>query len=467
MIDERIRNRITGLELLGKEFNEDFHDAFIKEFSIFYDEDRDQKVRIVFTEVDVSAFRESGRYKIGEAPLSGTVTFLLEDVRVVNLDKELEDWTTEVDITLCEEGSEFTNGKLKMDICDFGATIICGKASVVSVEPEPCRTLQKFVTDDKTDTVCISGLFTSEVDSRLDGSLRDAIKRWADSHGISVKTLRNTKDIWARDYMPVQIAENRYIFGKYDPDYVEEKKYLTDWTDGVKADGLDVKDICKEFIPLTFNDGTPVITDGGNFIKAYTDHQVPCLICCDKIIQENMPREEGDDWFYIDSAEQTGVFITFVPWEDSMDTPIEDRVNPIGHADGIVRYVAPGELVMTNIRDFDPEFADRIIEKLKYSFPTIHELSFGELRDVNPKSVEEATWSYINFLQVGKHILIPSLGCRYDAMALEQLKAIYEPHGISVEQVDINMFPIISPQKMEENGGGALNCLTWTVKMGR
>lgn len=137
MIEERIRGRISGLELLGKEFNEDFHDAIIKEFSIFFGDDRDQKVRLILSEVDVSVFEESGRYEIGEAPSLGTVTFLLEDVRVIKIDKEWEDWTTEVDISLCEEGNDFTKGKLRIDICDFSTSVICGKASIVSVDPEP------------------------------------------------------------------------------------------------------------------------------------------------------------------------------------------------------------------------------------------------------------------------------------------------------------------------------------------
>lgn len=137
MIDERIRNRISGLELLGKDFNEDFHDAIIKEFSIFFGDDRDQKVRLVFSEVDTSVFIESGMYEIGKAPSLGTVTFLLEDVRVIKIDKEWEDWTSEVDISLCEKGNDLTKGKLQFAISDFRAVVICGKASVVSVDPEP------------------------------------------------------------------------------------------------------------------------------------------------------------------------------------------------------------------------------------------------------------------------------------------------------------------------------------------
>ncbi|GAB6162128.1 hypothetical protein JCM12298_12870 [Desulfothermus naphthae] len=45
---------------------------------------------------------------------------------------------------------------------------------------------------------------------------------------INYNFLAHTKDIWCRDYMPVQIDKNEFIQFKYDPDY------LKGWTKPLK-----------------------------------------------------------------------------------------------------------------------------------------------------------------------------------------------------------------------------------------
>ena len=35
------------------------------------------------------------------------------------------------------------------------------------------------------------------------------------------KFLPETKDIWARDYMPIQVSEEKFIEFRYDPDYLQ------------------------------------------------------------------------------------------------------------------------------------------------------------------------------------------------------------------------------------------------------
>lgn len=40
--------------------------------------------------------------------------------------------------------------------------------------------------------------------------------------GLAPKLLDETKDIWARDYMPIQVNENRYIQYRYEPNYLND-----------------------------------------------------------------------------------------------------------------------------------------------------------------------------------------------------------------------------------------------------
>ena len=46
-------------------------------------------------------------------------------------------------------------------------------------------------------------------------------------HGI----LPNTNDIWARDYLPIQVSEDNFVQFKYDPGYLYEKNLKHTITD--------------------------------------------------------------------------------------------------------------------------------------------------------------------------------------------------------------------------------------------
>jgi len=60
------------------------------------------------------------------------------------------------------------------------------------------------------------------------------------------------------------------------------------------------------------------------------------------------------------------------------------------------------------------------------------------------------SWAYINFLTVGKLIVLPSLGKEEDEQALEQIKKYYPDYII--EQLNIS--------ELVKDGGG-LNCVSW------
>ncbi|MDO4160414.1 MAG: hypothetical protein Q4D41_08160, partial [Prevotellaceae bacterium] len=50
--------------------------------------------------------------------------------------------------------------------------------------------------------------------------------------GIPVEILENTADMWCRDYMPIQISDNKFVQYRYYPDYLRkgksDLKYITD-----------------------------------------------------------------------------------------------------------------------------------------------------------------------------------------------------------------------------------------------
>ena len=55
-----------------------------------------------------------------------------------------------------------------------------------------------------------------------------------DRYGVPHSLLEGTKDIWCRDYMPIQTIDNRFVLFRYEPDYLldtaKHKASITDNT---------------------------------------------------------------------------------------------------------------------------------------------------------------------------------------------------------------------------------------------
>ena len=98
---------------------------------------------------------------------------------------------------------------------------------------------------------------------------------------------------------------------------------------------------------------------------------------------------------------------------------------------------------MTNYHDFDREYTNEVVKRLSSKFE-IETLSY-KVRKTDPES-----WAYINFLTVGKLIVLPVLGIEEDEQALKQIQKIY-PDSI-IEQLNIS--------ELVKDGGG-LNCISW------
>jgi agmatine deiminase len=77
-----------------------------------------------------------------------------------------------------------------------------------------------------------------------------------DENAVRYDFLPNTKDVWAVDYMPVQVAEDEFIRFNYSPDYLTSKKYAKTISD--------VDTICTELGIETTK--TDIIADGGNLV---------------------------------------------------------------------------------------------------------------------------------------------------------------------------------------------------------
>lgn len=237
-------------------------------------------------------------------------------------------------------------------------------------------------------------------------------------HNVQYGIIPGTKDVWCRDYMPLQLDKERFLCYEYKPDYLMKKasdrKYITDTSEVCRNMNLKTK-------------VSSLIIDGGNVVKAGDK-----VIMTEKVFVENPT--VGKEALTRLLEEQMECEVIFIPW---------DRYEKYGHSDGIVKPVSDNTVLMTNYHDFDEELSKVVADRLSRRFK-VETLSY------NVKRISRDSWAYINFLSVGNLIVLPSLGIEEDEQALEQIKGYYPDHFI--EQLDI--------RGLIKHGGG-LNCTSW------
>lgn len=280
-----------------------------------------------------------------------------------------------------------------------------------------------MITDFETNTIYFSERL--KTDKRFTKTFKE-ISSVLKSIGIEPKLLPETKDIWARDYMPIQVSKKKFVEYRYDPDYLQkaEKGYrsLKSYPDMI-CDKLKIKTV-----------KTDIILDGGNVIKSND-----CAILTDKIVKENRcfynKKElvkELERLFEVNK-------IILIPW---------DKLDEYGHTDGMLRFIDNETVLINEIYEDDSVLTYRLEESgIKREY-----LRF-KVKKQNVNS-----WGYINFLQTSDVIIVPKFDINEeDEQALKQIKEYYPNYTKRnrIFQIDMNDVVIY---------GGALNCISWTIK---
>jgi agmatine deiminase len=246
-----------------------------------------------------------------------------------------------------------------------------------------------------------------------------------DRYAISYDFLMSTADIWCRDYMPIQVSEDKFVQFRYEPSYVKGKTYLTDPQKVCEANGIE---------PI-FSD---INLDGGNVVS-YRDR----VIVSDRIYDENPGYPGGRDALVPDIKELLEAEEVIVIEAFSADDDMT------GHADGMVRFVDKGTVVGNERTD---AMEKRNSELLKEKGIGYKDIPFFEYHDEEYEN--NAIGIYVNYLEVGNLIILPKYeveGNR-DAEALDRFREIFPDR--TIEQLDCCAIA---------RYGGVLNCITWTV----
>jgi agmatine/peptidylarginine deiminase len=280
-----------------------------------------------------------------------------------------------------------------------------------------------MITDNLTTNVFFSDLLPKKCPI-----LNQHIAEALEANGIHYAYLSETKDIWCRDFMPIQVEEDSFVFFKYTPDYLQDPYYLCLQTDTEKVFRAGTN--CLEHL-LQHAVKIDIVLDGGNVVKCGDT-----VVMTEKVLFENKDKTRAEVERILKDAFQSDIL--FLPW---------DRKETFGHSDGIVHYAGDGRILLTNYDDFSPYYYNRFRKALEKHFEIIH-LKY------EAKRPHARSWAYINFLQVGKLVLVPQLGLEEDKQALEQIaKALPDCEAVGI------------PALEAVRRGGALNCISWNIRI--
>ena len=249
-----------------------------------------------------------------------------------------------------------------------------------------------------------------------------------DKHNVKYAFLKGTKDIWCRDYMPVQIESGKLIQFKYDPSYLKGK---TEWEESRS----DVKDVCRvNNIDAQFSD---INLDGGNVLIC--DGRA---IVTDRIFSENPDRNKESLIDELSKLLECEIII--IPALRSRDEDFS------GHADGMVRFVDRNTILGNRLAGeykYIQEGMQKVMEKFDLRYIDI---PFFVTKD--PEHLYSAIGIYVNYLEVNNLIVLPVFGREEDKQAVEIMQKTFPDRVI--ETLNYN-------DVAQE--GGLLNCTTWVV----
>lgn len=291
---------------------------------------------------------------------------------------------------------------------------------------EPVLTKASLNVQQNTQTVYLSEI--------LKARFPDACKRLTDilnRHDISFSFLKGTKDIWCRDYMPVQIPSGKLIQFRYDPSYLKNPQYSD------SRSNVEYVDKANNINPI-YSD---INLDGGNIVMFGNK-----AILTDRIFSEN------PDWTKETLMSELSKILEC---EIIIIPAYKPDYDFTGHADGMIRFVDENTVLVNNLEHDFKYMRDAIIKALNNAH--LKYINFPWFEHKINGNNDHAIGIYLNYLEVGNLIVMPVFGVpgNKDTEALAKLKEVF-PDKI-IETIDYNDVALL---------GGILNCTTWVVRKG-
>lgn len=276
----------------------------------------------------------------------------------------------------------------------------------------------------ETNTVFFSDkMLTDERFTETCNALTDIL----DKHSIKSEFLKSTKDIWCRDYMPIQIEKGKFVQFRYEPSYLKDELEL-------QSDPKEVNQ-ANNVRPLY----SKINLDGGNVVN-WSDR----AIITDRVFDEN-PEYSSKNKLIDEIERLLEVEIIVIPQLKSDIT---------GHADGMVRFIDRNTLLGNDRQQEYKYWSIGIGKILKEKGIDYIDIPF--LEHIEKNHSDHAIGCYVNYLEIGELIVLPVFEVKNnkDQEVYDKFREIFPERKI--ETINYNQIGL---------HGGLLNCTTWTIRI--
>jgi agmatine deiminase len=277
-----------------------------------------------------------------------------------------------------------------------------------------------MISDREADIVYVSDLLEPRYPT-LVNRLRGILA----GHGIPLRIIEGTKDLWCRDYMPVQIGPGRHAQFTYNPDYLAGYEHL------ITRPG-DIQPIPE----IEHCSRSEIVLDGGNVVG--TNRRI---IVTERVFSEN-PAFERD--------QLRDRLRHLLDVDEVIVIPVEPG-DLFGHSDGMIRFLDDETVLVNDYSKVDAAFGQRLRSRLRKVGLRMIELPYCPSPEVN-EGIPSAVGCFANFLMVRGLVVVPSFGIPEDLAAMRV---------ISEHAPDLTIRSIDCSDLARE--GGVLNCATFTI----
>lgn len=245
------------------------------------------------------------------------------------------------------------------------------------------------------------------------------------SYNIKFDLLPKTKDVWAVDFMPIQVELEKFIQFVYNPSYLQRKASLKIISN--------TEQICNAIGIKTIK--TNIILDGGNIVKTASK-----VFMTDRVFKDNPNYERKK--LIKELHELLQIEKLYLLPEQPNDFT--------GHSDGMIRFIDENTVIVNDYSKETEEFY-RAFEIAVHN--TGLECIKIPYNVYNNKSNDNANGDYINYLQMENLVIIPTFNLKEDEIVMRQFEELFRSQRIvTVESNEI------------AKDGGILNCITWNIK---
>lgn len=336
------------------------------------------------------------------------------------------------DFALCDRGKE----AVFMDICEKNNIEPTKEICVKFLKADMPKFRKEYQTKRQTATSLSTNkgeqiVYMSELLKERHAETCNRLLQILNKYHVHYKWIKGTKDIWCRDYMPVQTESGKFIQFRYEPSYLKGKK---EWEESRS----DTKQICRDNkIDATFSD---INLDGGNVLIC--DGRA---IISDRLFSENPDRDK--DSLVRELAILLECEIIIIPALKSQE---EDMT---GHADGMIRFVDRNTVIGNERRPNEYKYMKEGLQTAIDKFNLTY-IDIPYFEDKDARHPYSAIGIYVNYLELKDLIVMPIFNSKEDQVAIEIIKKAFPNKHI--ETIDYNDVA---------KEGGLLNCTTWVVNM--